>query len=132
MKRRQFIGLVGAVAAWPWSASAEAERRLGLLMPFPDGDPLAVGFLKALRQSLAALGWHEGGNLKIEVRWSQGDDARIRADANELVGTQPDAILAHGPAFPYVREATRAIRLVFVAIAGPDVQDFVPILYRPG
>jgi putative ABC transport system substrate-binding protein len=132
MKRRQFISLVSAVAAWPWSASAEAERRLGLLMPFPDGDPLAVGFLKALRQSLAALGWHEGGNLKIEVRWSQGDDARSRADANELVGTQPDAILAHGPAFPYVREATRAIPLVFVAIADPVGQGFVTSLSRPG
>ena len=81
MKRRQFISLVGAVAAWPWSASAEAERRLGVLMPFPDGDPLAVGWLKALRQSLAGLGWHEGGNLKIEVRWSEGDGARSRAHA---------------------------------------------------
>jgi putative ABC transport system substrate-binding protein len=132
MKRRQFISLVGAVAAWPWSASAEAERRLGLLMPFSDGDPLAGGILKALRQSLAGLGWHEGGNLKIEVRWSQGDDARSRADANELVGTQPDAILAHGPAFPYVREATRAIPLVFVAIADPVGQGFVTSLSRPG
>jgi putative ABC transport system substrate-binding protein len=132
MKRRQFIGLVGVMAAWPWSASAEVERRLGLLMPFPDGDPLAVGWLKALRQSLAGLGWHEGGNLKIEVRWSEGDDARTRADAKEMVGTQPDAILAHGPAFPSVREATRAIPLVFVAIADPVGQGFVTSLSRPG
>jgi putative tryptophan/tyrosine transport system substrate-binding protein len=132
MKRRQFIGLVGVMAAWPWSASAEVERRLGLLMPFPDGDPLAVGWLKALRQSLAGLGWHEGGNLKIEVRWSEGDVARTRADAKEMVETLPDAILAHGPAFPSVREATRAIPLVFVAIADPVGQGFVTSLSRPG
>jgi len=132
MKRRQFISLVGAVAAWPWSAAAEAERRLGLLMPFSDGDPLAAGLLKALRQSLAALGWHEGGNLKIEVRWGQSDDARSRADAKELVETQPDAILAHGPALPSVREATRTIPLVFVAIADPVGQGFVTSLSRPG
>jgi ABC-type uncharacterized transport system substrate-binding protein len=111
---------------------AEAERRLGVLMPFPDGDPLAVGWLKALRQSLAGLGWHEGGNLKIEVRWSEGDGARSRAHAEEMVGTQPDAILAHGPAFPSVREATRAIPLVFVAIADPVGQGFVTSLSRPG
>jgi hypothetical protein len=68
--------------------------------PFPDGDPLVVGWLKALRQPLAGLGWHEGGNLKIEVRRSQGDDARSRAYAKEFVETQPDAILAHGRRIP--------------------------------
>src|SRR5437879_13036494 len=114
MKRRQFISLVGAVAAWPWSAAAEAERRLGLLMPFSDGDPLAAGLLKAIRQSLAALGWHDGGNLKIEVRWGQSDDARSRAGATVLVETQPDAILADGPALPPVRHATHATTLALL------------------
>jgi putative ABC transport system substrate-binding protein len=132
MRRRQFIGFVGSAVTWPWSAYAETERRLGLLMPFFEGDPMASGFLNALRQSLARIGWQEGGNLKIEVRWCQNDDARSRAYAKELVGTQPDVIFAHGPSFPYVREATRTIPLIFVAIADPVGQGYVDSLSHPG
>lgn len=133
MRRRELITAVaGAVTAWHWPASAEAERRLGLLMPFSEGDPAAVWFLKALRQALAELGWRDGGNLKIEVRWSQVDEARSRAYAKELVGTQPDVILAHGPAFAHVREATRTIPLIFMAIADPVGQGFVNSLSHPG
>src|SRR5258708_40355113 len=112
MRRRELItAIAGAAAVWHWPASAATERRLGVLMPFSDGDPAAVRFLKALSQALAALGWRDGVNLKIDVRWTQADDARSRAYAKELVATQPDVILAHGPAFAHVRDATRTIPL---------------------
>jgi putative ABC transport system substrate-binding protein len=133
MLRRELLKVIaGAVTALPWSASAGSERRLGLLLPFSEGDPLAAGLLKALRQALAELGWREGGNLKIEVRWMQSDDGRARAYAKELVGMRPDVIFAHGPAFPYVREATRTIPLIFVSIADPVGQGFVTSLSHPG
>ena len=133
MRRRELIaGIAGAAAAWHWPASAQAQRRLALLMPFFEGDPAAAGFLKALRQALAELGWRDGGNLKIDVRWSQVDDARSRAYAKELVASRPDVIVAHGPAFVHVRDATRTIPLIFMAIADPVGQGFVDSLAHPG
>ncbi len=133
MRRRELIKVIaGGMTAWPWAASAEAERRLALLLPFSEGDPLAAGFLKALRKALTELGWRDGGNLKIDFRWSQGDDTLSRTYAKELVGMKPDVILAHGPAFVYVREATHAIPLIFVSIADPVGQGFVRSLSHPG
>jgi putative tryptophan/tyrosine transport system substrate-binding protein len=133
MNRRDFIGvIVVAAAARPWSVSAETQRTLSLLMPFSDGDPFAARLIEALRQSLAGLGWREGSNLKLEVRWVQDDGARMLANAKELAGKQPDVILAHGPAFRYAHEATRTIPIVFTTLADPFGQGFVSSLAHPG
>ncbi len=133
MQRRELIAAIAAAAAlWHWPASAATERRLGVLMPFSDGDPAAVRFLATLRQALAELGWRDGANLRIDVRWTEADDARSRAYAKELVAKQPDVILAHGPAFAHVQEATRTIPLIFMAIADPVGQGFVHSLSHPG
>jgi putative ABC transport system substrate-binding protein len=73
MRRRELIKvIVGPMTAGPWAASGEAERRLAVLLPFSEGDLLAAGFLKALRKALTELGWREGGNLKIDLRWGSG------------------------------------------------------------
>jgi putative ABC transport system substrate-binding protein len=132
MRRREVLGGLATVAAWPRSALAEAERRLALLMPFAEGDAVAAGFIDSLRQSLAEVGWKEGANLKIEVRWSGADHDLSRTYAKELAASQPDVIVAHGPAFVYAREATRAVPLVFLAIVDPVGQGFVSSLSRPG
>jgi putative ABC transport system substrate-binding protein len=114
------------------AALAEAERRLALLMPFDEGDAVAAGFINSLRQSLAELGWKEGANLKMEVRWSGADHELSRTHAKELVASQPDVIMAHGPSFVYARAATRAVPLVFLAIVDPVGQGFVSSLSHPG
>ena len=100
MRRRKFITLVGgAAAAWPVVARAQQGdrvRRIGVLMPYDENDPAAKIFISALTQALAALGWTESRNLRIDLRWFGGDINRMRALAQELVGLQPDIILAQG------------------------------------
>ena len=132
MRRREVLGSLVLAPLLPRSAFAEAQRRLGLLLPFAEGDGVASGFIDSLRQSLAALGWREGANLKIEVRWSGADHELARTQAKELAASQPDVIVAHGPAFTYAREATRTVPLVFLAIVDPVGQGFVTSLSRPG
>ena len=134
MRRREFITLLGGAAvSWPRSSAyADPKRTLGVLVPWSEGDPAAVGYVKALRQALAELGWREGENLKIKLHWSANGDARTRAYAKEMVDLRPDAILAVGPAFSPVREATRTIPIVFALISDPVGQGFVSSLSHPG
>ena len=115
MKRRDFIAAFSSAAiVWPLSsAHAEPERTLALLVPYSESDPAAVGYVNALREGLAALGWREGENLKIELRWSADEAAPTRAYAKELVELRPAVIVATGPAFAIMREATRTIPIVF-------------------
>src|SRR5262245_63871402 len=83
MKRREFISLVGGVAAaWPLAARAQQDnrvRRIGVLMPFDENDPDARIRVRVLRQELRRLGWTEGSNLHIEERWPADDIDRVRA-----------------------------------------------------
>ena len=81
MKRREFITLLVGAAAWPLAARAQQldrMRRIGVLMGFAESDPTAQSWLAALRNALAQLGWSEGNNLRIEVRWAAADPDRIR------------------------------------------------------
>src|SRR5258707_798493 len=78
MKRREFITLLGGAAVWPFAARAQQMRRIGVLMAISEDDPQGQVRATAFRQNLADLGWTEGGNLKIEWRWSGGDIARVR------------------------------------------------------
>jgi putative ABC transport system substrate-binding protein len=97
MKRREFISLVGVTAAaWPFAVHAqqpvERMRRIGVLMGFSEGDATARSWFAVFRDALARLGWSEGNNLRIEVRWGAADPDRIRTLAKELVELRPDAI----------------------------------------
>ena len=97
MKRRQFIAGLGSAAAWPLAARAQQDtrmRRIGVLMPFDENDPEGKRRLSAFTQALADLGWSDGRNVRMDIRWGGGDINRIRAVAQELVGLQPDTILA--------------------------------------
>ena len=96
MRRREFsITLVGGAAAgWPLVVRAqqpERVRRIGVLMAF--AGPTAHAYATAFRGALAKLGWAEGGNLEIELRWSAGDAERIRILAKELIDLRPDVIV---------------------------------------
>jgi ABC-type uncharacterized transport system substrate-binding protein len=137
MKRRAFITLLsGAVAAWPLAARAQERdrmRRIGVLMSVaadgPDGQPRLAAFLNGLQQ----LGWTEGRNVRIELRWGAGDAERIRNYVAELVALGPDVILASGD-HPVValQQATRTVPLVFTMVADPVGAGLVESLAHPG
>src|SRR6516164_7545236 len=99
IRRRQFITLLGGAAAWPLAARAQQGdrvRRIGVLMPEDENDPLAKPRFSAFTEALAALGWTEGRNVRMDVRGAGGEINRMRALARELVGLQPDIIVTAG------------------------------------
>jgi len=117
MRRRDFIAGLGSAAAWPLAARAQQGdrvRRIGVLMPYDENDPLAKTLISAFIQALAGLGWTDGRNVRMDLRWYGDDINRIRALAQELVGLQPDIILADTtPATAAVQRETRTIPIVF-------------------
>jgi putative ABC transport system substrate-binding protein len=124
IKRREFITLLGGTAAaWPLVARAQQGdrvRRIGVLMPRDENDPAEKLLLSKFTQALAALGWTDGRNVRLEVRWGGGDINRIRALAQGLVGLQPDIILASTtPAIVALERETRTIPIVFVSVSDP-------------
>jgi putative tryptophan/tyrosine transport system substrate-binding protein len=98
MRRREFIVGLGSVAAWPLAARAQQGdrvRRIGVFMPGNENDPVCKPRLSAFTQALADLGWTDGRNVRMDLRWHGDDTNRIRALAQELVGLQPDIIVAN-------------------------------------
>ena len=137
MRRREFITLVGgAAASWPIVARAQQPGRMrliGVLMGFAESDPNARSGLAALRGALAKLGWTEGNNLRIELRWTTGDTERIRTLAKELVDLRPDVILGQTtPVTDALAGETRTIPIVFVTVSDPIASGFAKDLARPG
>jgi putative ABC transport system substrate-binding protein len=137
IRRRDFITLLGGAAAWPFAARAqpgERVRRIGVLMAGDENDPLAKGRFSAFTQALAGLGWTDGRNLRMDLRWGGEDDInRMRAFAQELVGLQPEIILAATtPATVAVRRETVTIPIVFAGVADPVASGIVPRLNQPG
>ena len=91
MRRRDFITLLGGAAVWPLAARAQQGgrmRRIGVLLADDDNDPLWKARLSAFIQALAGLGWTDGRNVRMDLRWGGADINRIRALAKELVGLQ--------------------------------------------
>ena len=136
MRRRDFIALAGAAAAWPLAARAQPAadvRRIGVLSPFAESDPEVQANVTAFRQSLQKLGWTEGRNLRIDYRWGSADAERIRAQAIELVGLKPDVILVSTAlALQPLQRETRSIPIVFTQITDPVGSGFVASLANPG
>jgi putative ABC transport system substrate-binding protein len=95
MKRREFITLLGGAAvAWPLAVRAQQAERMrfiGVLTPFAADDPEAQARVAAFVHGLQQLGWTDGRNLRIDIRWGAGDAERIRRYAAELVALAPDA-----------------------------------------
>src|SRR6516162_9197040 len=99
LRRREFIAGLGGAAAWPLAARAQPGdrvRRIGVLMPGDETDPVRKTYVSAITQALAGLGWTDGRNMRMDLRWGADDINRIRALAKELVGLQPDIILTGG------------------------------------
>src|SRR6516165_5453252 len=96
MKRREFITLLGGSAVWPLAVraqQAERMRRIGVLMSESEDNRYARGWLSAFVTKFAELGWSEGRNLLMDVRWGAGNLDLVHRYAKELVELQPDAIL---------------------------------------
>jgi putative ABC transport system substrate-binding protein len=135
MKRRTFILGLGSAAAWPLAAQtqqSERMRRIGALMSVNENDPLAKSRISALTQALADLGWTEGRNVRMELRWIGADTNRIRALAQELVGLKPDLIVTSSiPATVAVQRETRTIPIIFGNVSDAVVSGIVARLDRP-
>jgi putative ABC transport system substrate-binding protein len=136
VKRRAFITLIGGAAAWPVVALAQQPgrlRRIGALMSWDESDPEIKTFLSGFRHGLSELGWTDGGNVRLEVRWAGGNVDRLRMFAKELVDLQPDVILATStPSTAALQQAARTIPIVFAGISDPVGAGFVASLSRPG
>jgi putative tryptophan/tyrosine transport system substrate-binding protein len=130
MNRREFTTLIGSVAAWPMTARAQQFRRIGVLMNTGVTDPSYVAvFVQALRK----LGWIDGQNLRLDIRWHENNPERGRAFATELAAIVPDVILTASTAnLAALQQATQAIPIVFVQVSDPVTQGFVTSLAQPG
>jgi putative tryptophan/tyrosine transport system substrate-binding protein len=136
MRRREFIAGLAGAAVWPLTARAQQGdrvRRIGALMSLDENDPEAKRRYSAFTQALADLGWTDGRNVRIELRWGGGDTDRMRALAQDLVGLQPDIIFTNATTTTAVlRRATRTIPIVFVGLFDPVASGIVARLDRPG
>jgi putative ABC transport system substrate-binding protein len=108
-------------------------RHIGVHIPLAANDLIGQGRITAFLEELQQSGWIDGRNVRIDYRWSTGDDARIRKDAAELVALAPDLILATGSAtVGALLQATRTIPVVFPIVIDPVGAGFVESLARPG
>ena len=134
--RRKFITALGGGAVWPLAARAQPTNRIrliGVLMGFAESDPTARSMVDAFRGALAKLGWSEGSNVRIEVRWGGYDADRIRMLAKELVDLRPDAILGQTtPVIGALARETQTIPIVFVTVSDPIGSGFAANLAHPG
>jgi putative tryptophan/tyrosine transport system substrate-binding protein len=137
MRRREFIGLVGGAAiAWPLAVRAqkgERIRRIGVLWATSEDDPVARARQVAFLQGLQQLGWIDGQNVRIDVRWAAGNLANARQYAAELIALAPDVILASGGAIMGpLFQATRTVPIVFTIVTDPVGTGLIDSLSRPG
>ena len=135
MRRRDFIAGIAGSTAWPLVARAQRPfqmRRMGILLGNAE-DREAQSWIAALREELGKLGWIEGRNIEIDIRWGSADLASMKRSAKELVALQPDCILTQStPAAGAMLEQTRTIPIVFVLVADPVGSGYIASLPRPG
>ena len=137
MRRREFIGLVGSVAAtWPLAARAQQStnvRRVGVLFAaYSEADRPGQARIAAFTKSLDGLGWGES-RIRIDYRWAAGSGERLRAFATELTQSAPDVIIAVGdPALTLLHGLKSNIPIVFTQVSEPVDSGFVASLARPG
>jgi putative ABC transport system substrate-binding protein len=134
MQRRDFITLIwGGAASWPLAArAAPTLSKVGVLMPLVESDPTAQSLVAAFRSKLAQLGWTEGSNLQIDVRWGGPNPALLARYAAELVALGPQVLACTGTAaLRALRPQTSTIPIVFASVLDPVGQGFVQSLARP-
>ena len=136
MRRREFLGVLGGgVACWPFAARAQESgdaRLIGWLDGQDENDPVPRALRSALREGLAGLGWIEGRNLRIELRFGAADANRMRDAARELVARSPHVIIAGGAApARALQQTTQTIPIVFTGGGDAAVIGLVRNIGRP-
>jgi hypothetical protein len=137
MRRREFIAGLGSAAALPVAARAQQPadrvRRIGVLMGTAENDPQGKAFVSGFMQGLGKLGWSDGRNLRIDIRWAPGSVERTRIFAKELVDLKPDVILVGSTSqTAALQRETHSIPIVFATVSDPVGEGFVAGLPRPG
>ena len=136
MRRREFITVLGGTAAtWPLAASAQQReplRRVAILVPVAKDTPGAQERYTAFLEAFEQLGWTDGRNVQIVVRWGGGNETETRKYAEEIVALAPDVILTAGVGAELMLKATRTIPVVFANVPDPMGSGFVQSLSRPG
>jgi putative ABC transport system substrate-binding protein len=136
IKRRTFIAGLGSVAAWPVVSRAqqrEGVRRVGVLMNLSESQPAGQRYVAAFRQGLKDLGWTDGGNVRIDVRWIAGDPERLGSYPAELVALAPDVILtSYTRGVLALQQTSRSVPIVFVTVIDAVGSSLVKSLARPG
>ena len=134
MRRRQFITLVGGVAAsWPLAARAQQPGKIPVVGFL--GASTAVAwepFVGAFRKRLGERGWIEGRTVMIEQRWAEGRNTRFSEIATEFVRLNVDVIVTAGSAVPQAKQATSTIPIVFAVASDPIGAGLIASLARPG
>jgi putative ABC transport system substrate-binding protein len=132
MRRRDFLRLAGATAAWPCAVRARPGNPTIVAIMGPSANDVeSQGRVKALESALRELGWFEGRNIHVDYRWA--DPQQFRAVASEIVAGAPDVIVANGTSvLNAVKEATSTIPIVFIGISDPEGVGIVTNLARPG
>jgi putative tryptophan/tyrosine transport system substrate-binding protein len=136
MRRREFIALVGGAASWPVAAQAQRPDRMrliGVLMGFAEHDPIGESLITSFRGGLTNLGWVEGSNLRIELRWGGADPDQVAKLAKELVDLRPAVIFSEPTlAASALARETRTIPIVFALVSDPIGNGFAASLAHPG
>lgn len=134
MRRRLFITLLGgAAASWPLVARAQPVRRVAILMNGAATDATQQSYIAAFMERLQQIGWVNNRNIHTDIRWSAGDATLAKIYAAQLIGLQPDVILAVSTVnLTVVEQATSTIPVVFIQVSDPVEQGFVASLTKPG
>jgi putative tryptophan/tyrosine transport system substrate-binding protein len=134
MKRRDFIAALGSTAAWPLTAHAQQPmRRVAVFMVSRETDREDQARIRSLLQTLQQLGWVDGRNVRIDIRWAGGSAERTKEIATEFIALKPDVILSTGSiATATIKRATTTIPVVFTMVNEPVTQGFVKSLAQPG
>jgi putative ABC transport system substrate-binding protein len=132
MRRREFLGLIGGTATWPFAVRArQGNPTVAVIMGPAANEAESQSRVKVLELVWRELGWFEGRNIHVDYRWA--DPHQFRAVASEVVAAAPDVIVANGTSvLNAVREATSTIPVVFIGISDPEGVGIVASLARPG
>ena len=135
MRRREFITLLSAAAAWPLAATAQQGdrmRRIGCCCPRPRTMRYIRPAWPRSSRACGSCGWTDGRNVRIDTRWAAGDADLIRKYAGELVALGPDVMAFRSAPQSALQQVTRAIPIVFAIVADPVGAGYVESLARPG